>query len=288
VLGAAGPRRQLDVLAVEQVQPHLRIQGGGGRPERLGDALAGAGLAAVEDVALDQRERDQLAVLVQADRDRLPQRQPLGAQVRPRPPFAGAQRVADHHHDLGQAGVLGAAVHADLADAQERGDRLGLVLDLGDGLAGRHPYCQVVAGQGEAVADDPGHPVVEVGQAGMADGQGPLATHMRSPVQQPDRTAALRYQRQRQGHDAGQEHGRGDAEVAGQPSQDRDGQQDGGQLDPPGPQRTADQQQQPGRRGHLDRRAQGGRGGVDDRGQPDPAQEVPHRPTPPWPDAGRP
>jgi hypothetical protein len=146
VLGAAGPRRQLDVLAVEQVQLHVRVQGGGRGPERLGDALAGTGLASVEDVALDQREGDQLAVLVQADRDRLPQRQPLGGQVRPRPAFAGAQRIADHDHDLGQAGVFGAAVDADLADAQERGDRLGLVLDLGDSLAGRHSDRQVVAG----------------------------------------------------------------------------------------------------------------------------------------------
>ena len=179
-------------------------------------------------------------------------------------------------------------MHADLADAQERGDRLGLVLDLGDGLAGRHPDRQVVTGQRQAVADDPGHPVVEVGQAGMADGQCPLATHMRPAVQQQDRAAHLRHQRRRQGQDGDQEHGQDETEVAGQPAQHRDDQQEGGQLDPPGPQGPADQEQQPGRRGHVDRRAEGGRGGVDDRGQPDPAQEVPHRATSPWPGAGRP
>jgi hypothetical protein len=63
----------------------------------------------------------------------------------------------------------GAAVHADLADAQERSDRLGLVLDFGDGLAGRYPDRRVVTGQGEAAADDPGNPVVGVGQPGMAN-----------------------------------------------------------------------------------------------------------------------
>jgi hypothetical protein len=145
------------------------------------------------------------------------------------------------------------------------------------GLAGRHPNRQIVAGQGQAMPDDSGNPVVEVGQAGMADRQRPLAAHMRPAVQQQDWAAHLRHQRQRQDHHAGHQDRQGDPEPPGQPPQDYDGQQEGGQLDPPGPQRTTHHQQHAGRRGHVDRRAEGGWCGVDDRGQPDPAQEVPHR-----------
>jgi hypothetical protein len=70
--GAADPGGQLDVLAVQQGQLAAGVERGGGGQHRLADRLAPARLPADQHVALDQRHGDELAVLIQPDRDRRP------------------------------------------------------------------------------------------------------------------------------------------------------------------------------------------------------------------------
>ena len=73
VLGRAGPRGQLDLLAVEQGEMDRRVEGGGGDEERQGGGLARSGLAPEQQVALGQADAHRVAVLVDAEGDGLPQ-----------------------------------------------------------------------------------------------------------------------------------------------------------------------------------------------------------------------
>jgi hypothetical protein len=277
VRGAAGQEREIDLGAVEQVQPHARIERGGQREHGLADRLARARLPADEHVALHQRDRDRLAVLVDPNRDRQPRGELGGVGVGPAPRLGGLQRVAADDLHSGQAGVVADAVDADLADAQERGDRLGLLLDLGDGFAGRDPDQEPVAGQREPVADDLGDAVVEVGEVGVPDRERPLASDVGAPRDELDSPADLWYPPRASHAGADQQHRRNAPEDARQEGDDRQQRQRGGDLDPPGPQRPTDQQEQFRRRGHLCCRAQRRRRLVDDGRQPDPSNVVAHQ-----------
>ena len=66
-----------------------------------------------------QPDRDRVAELVDADRDRLPQRQPLRVRVRPRD-AAGGERVAAHERHRPARRVAGVAQHAQLAQPDRR------------------------------------------------------------------------------------------------------------------------------------------------------------------------
>ena len=74
VLGRARPRGELHLLAVEEGQADRGVEGGRGDEERQGHRLAGPGLAAEQQVALGQADRDRVAVLVDAEGERVPQR----------------------------------------------------------------------------------------------------------------------------------------------------------------------------------------------------------------------
>ena len=78
------PRRELDQLAVQQPDPRVRIERAGGDQQRQRRRLARARLAADQHVALHQLDRHRLALLIDAERDRLPQRQRLRVGLRPR------------------------------------------------------------------------------------------------------------------------------------------------------------------------------------------------------------
>jgi hypothetical protein len=87
------PDGQLDQLGVEQGQLHRGVEGAHGDQELEDVGLAGARLAAEQDVALGQGDRDLGAVLVGPDRDGLPQRQPVGVHQRPRHRNGVGQRI---------------------------------------------------------------------------------------------------------------------------------------------------------------------------------------------------
>jgi hypothetical protein len=275
---AAQPAKkgQVDLGAVEQVQADAGVERAGQGEHGLGDRLARARLPADEHVALHQRDRHRLAVLVQPDRDRQPRRELPGVAVGPRPRLGGRQRIAVDDLHLRQARVVGPAGDPDLADTQVGGDRLRLALDLGDGLAGRNPHQQPITRQGQPVGDDLWDAVVEVGESGVADGEGPLSAHVGASLDQRGPGSDLGYPPQAQ-------QGRGEQQDCGDPADDacqlgqHDQQRSGcGQLDPPAPQRPADEQQQPRAEGHACWWVQGGRGLVDDRRQPDPSNVVAH------------
>ena len=100
---------------------HRGVEGGRGDEERQGHGLARAGLAAEQQVALGQADRDRVAVLVDAERERLPQR-PRG------PGHGGAgtdERVAQEDRDVGQRGVGRLAHDPHLAGPDGGGQRLG-------------------------------------------------------------------------------------------------------------------------------------------------------------------
>jgi hypothetical protein len=129
-LRARRPDRQLDQLAVEQPQLRRGVERSGGHEDRQGGALAGPRFATQEHVALRQRHGDGAAELVDADRDRLPQRQRLGVPVRPRHRDHAGQRVTpDQLHRPGR-GVVRVPGDADLARLQTHREFLGALLDV--------------------------------------------------------------------------------------------------------------------------------------------------------------
>ena len=100
-LGDRRPRRELDELAVQQPHPRRRVERRRGDEQRQRDRLARAGLAADQHVALNQPDLDGLAVLVDTERDRIPQRPLLGARVGPRERRGVVERVATANKPIG-------------------------------------------------------------------------------------------------------------------------------------------------------------------------------------------
>jgi hypothetical protein len=70
-VGDLFPHTQFDFLAVEQDEPDVAAEGGVGEDVLDQDGLAGAGFAADEQVAADQGQVDGVAVLVDAQVDRI-------------------------------------------------------------------------------------------------------------------------------------------------------------------------------------------------------------------------
>jgi hypothetical protein len=124
-VSAALPAGQLHQLGVQQRQPDGRVERADRDQELEDGGLAGAGLAAQQQVALRQRHRDLRAVLVHADQDRPPQRQLPGPRQRPGDRGGVGQRVAADDDDPGVTGAVGVAGDADLAGVQERGQAFG-------------------------------------------------------------------------------------------------------------------------------------------------------------------
>jgi hypothetical protein len=167
------------------------VERGGGDDHGRGDALAGAGFATDEHVALDQREVDRLAVLIDPDRDLGPQVQPRGAQARPRIAQYGREGVAGDDHDVGVAGVGGVAGDAHVHRAEVGGDRFGGVLEVGHGASGGDAHAHQVAGGHGAAAGDHRDAVVAGGELGVPAGAVPGAAQVGS-VQQPGQPVADR------------------------------------------------------------------------------------------------
>ena len=72
VLGRAGPRGELDLLAVEEGEVDRRIEGGRGDEQGQRGGLARSRLAAEEQVPLGQADAHRVAVLVDAEGDAAP------------------------------------------------------------------------------------------------------------------------------------------------------------------------------------------------------------------------
>jgi hypothetical protein len=175
---AALPDGQLNQLGIEQRHPHRGVEGAHSHQELEHVALAGAGLAAEQEVALGQRDGDLGSVLVGPDRDGLPQRQPPRRGQRPGHRGRVGQGVAAQDNHLGVAGAGRVAGDPDLAHGQEGGDALGLGLQVGHLAAGRDPDPELLPGPGEAAAGDPWDAVVGGGQLGVAAGQRPPPTQV--------------------------------------------------------------------------------------------------------------
>ncbi len=131
---------ELDPLPIKEPQVHVRVECGGGDEHGLGDRFAGTRLTAEQQVALHQTETDRAGVLVHADRDRLPQRQPPRVQIRLGQTDGAGQRVAADQTDLGVAGVSWVSGHLDLADLEVGGQGFGAGLQVGAVLAGGHAH----------------------------------------------------------------------------------------------------------------------------------------------------
>jgi hypothetical protein len=182
--GRALPDGQLDQLGVEQRELDRGVQGSH-RDQELEDVgLAGPGLPTEQEVALGEGDGDLGAVLVDPDGDRLPQRQPLGLDQRPRHRGGVGQRVTAQDDRAGVACTRRVAGDADLADGQEGGDALSLGLQVGHLGAGGDADPELLAGPGEPAAGDPGDAVVAGCQLGMAAGQRPPAAQV-GPEQGP-------------------------------------------------------------------------------------------------------
>ena len=91
-LGRARPRGELHLLAVEQGQGHAGVERSGGDEEGQRHRLAGPGLAAEQQVALGQPDRDAVPVLVDPERERLPQRARRDGPRRGRATTSGSRR----------------------------------------------------------------------------------------------------------------------------------------------------------------------------------------------------
>src|SRR5438552_1196574 len=81
-----------------------------------------AGLAADDDVAFRQRDRHLIAVLSEPDRDRVPQAQADGSEVRPGERLVPRQRVPADDVHVGVAGVGPVTGDPYLPDPEERCD----------------------------------------------------------------------------------------------------------------------------------------------------------------------
>jgi hypothetical protein len=119
-LGDRRPHRQLDQLPVQQPQPGGRVERRGGDEQRQRDRLARPRLAAHQHVALHQPDRHRLAVLVDPERDRVPQRERLSTCGRPRQRLRVVDRVTPHQRQSGERRVGPLCLYADLAHAQAR------------------------------------------------------------------------------------------------------------------------------------------------------------------------
>ena len=142
--------------------------------------LAGARLPAQEQVALGQGDRDLGAVLVLTDRDGLPQRQ--RARVRPAARAIGVGSASGSRRSTttrAWRALAGSRTTRTSRTDEEGGDALGLGLQIGHLAAGRHPDPELLPSPGQPTAHDPGHPVVDGGQLGMATGQRPPPPQMR-------------------------------------------------------------------------------------------------------------
>ena len=123
---------------------HGGVEGGRGDEERERHRLARPGLAAEQQVALGQPDRDRVAVLVDPEGERLPQR------ARRAPGHGGAgdrQRVAQEDRDVGQRGVGGVAHDPDVARTHGGGQRLARLVEQLGGEPGRQAKAQPLPGR---------------------------------------------------------------------------------------------------------------------------------------------
>ena len=150
------PDGQLDQLGVEQGQPHRRVEGAHGDQELEDVGLAGARLAAQEQVALGQGDGDLAAVLVLTDRDGLPQRQPPGSTSGQGVGVGSARGSRRRTTTRAWRALAGSRTTRTSRTAEEGGDAFGLGLQVGHLAAGRDPDPELLAGPGEPAAGDPG------------------------------------------------------------------------------------------------------------------------------------
>jgi hypothetical protein len=242
---AALPDGQLDQLGIEQRQLHRGVEGAHGDQELEHVALAGAGLAAQEQVALGQGHGDLRTVLILPHRDGLPQRQRARIDQRPGNRSRVGQRITAQDHHPGVAGTRRVADHPDLAHSQERGDPLGLGLQVGHLAAGWHPDPELLAGPGEPTADNPWDTVVDGDQLGMTTSQCPPPPQMGAEQSVRQRLPGPGDHR----HDQGSGHDQPlrplAAEPVTQPQVGAGHERDQGQLQPVGPGRAKDAVEQP-------------------------------------------
>ena len=124
------PGRELHELAVEQPQPAGRVERRGGHELAERHRLARSRFAAEKQIALRKSDGHYRAVLVDADRNRIPKRQLRGVEVRPGERLVFRQRVPHHQREVCDRGVAGVAQDPDLAQSHARGECLGVVCEV--------------------------------------------------------------------------------------------------------------------------------------------------------------
>jgi hypothetical protein len=173
-LRARRPRRQLDQLAVQQPQPGRRVERGGGDQHRHRRRLPGARLTARQQAALHHRHLDRAAVLVDAERDRLPQRRLRRRQLRPRHFCLPRQRVTPHERHRPTRRVPAITSDAQLSQRQAARQLLRAITQLVERRAPREPHLDLLAGR---------HPLylacLDRRQSAVHPGQPPAPPHPR-------------------------------------------------------------------------------------------------------------
>ena len=103
------PGRELHELAVEQPQPAGGVERRGGDELTERHRLARSRFAAEKQVALRKCDGHYRAVLVDADRNRIPKRELRGIEVRPGERLVFRQWVAHYQREVCDRGVAGVA-----------------------------------------------------------------------------------------------------------------------------------------------------------------------------------
>jgi len=151
---AAAPGGQLDELAIKEPQVDGRVERRRRDKEGQRGRLPGARLTPKEHVALGEADGDLLPVLVDTDRDRIPQAEGLGRGVRPDNGLVAGERIAADEDDRRELSVARIAGDPNLADSKPGGDDLGRVLKVSDDAVGRDRHLERVAGRHFDRAED--------------------------------------------------------------------------------------------------------------------------------------
>lgn len=173
--------------------------------QRTSRPRARPGLTTDEHVALGEPELDGIAVLVDAERDRIPQRELNGGGVRPAQRVGAVERVATDECDRGESSICRAAGDPDLSDVQASSELLRASFELGDRRAPRHPDPEQLADSDRCDRERARSLERTLGGPGVNDSAIPRASHTRTTEHTDDPTADRphRQQSRERGHHDG-------------------------------------------------------------------------------------